>query len=49
MGMGGGTGGYANNPYGSQINPYGSARISQLTNPNTQYLGGGAGYTDRNT
>ena len=45
----GGMGGYANNPYGSQVNPYGSARISQLTNPNTQYLGGGAGYTDRNT
>jgi hypothetical protein len=45
----GGMGGYANNPYGSQVNPYGSSRISQLTNPNTQYLGGGAGYTDRNT
>jgi hypothetical protein len=50
MGMGGGTGGYANNPYGSQINPYGSARISQLTNPNTKYLGGSTDYTpQRNT
>jgi len=45
-----GMGGYANNPYGSQINPYGSARISQLTNPNTKYLGGSTDYTpQRNT
>jgi hypothetical protein len=40
----GGMGGYANNPYGSQVNPYGSARISQLTNPNTKYLGGSTDY-----
>jgi hypothetical protein len=42
-------GGQSKNPYGSQINPYGSSQISQLTNPRTQYLGGGSQYTDRNT
>jgi hypothetical protein len=45
-----GAGGPVSNPYGSQINPYGSSRISQLTNPNTKYLGGGTDYSpQRNT
>jgi hypothetical protein len=43
-------GGQSKNPYGSQINPYGTSQISQLTNPNTKYLGGSTDYSpQRNT